>query len=85
MLNVQAGCTFADADFQTEVASGKLKASSVERFTCVALAGVATEYVRYGRAEGGLSDVLQLDSMLKALSVRPPSAAPSALSSGPFC
>lgn len=70
MLNVQAGCTFADGEFQREVASGQLKASSVQRFTCVALAGVATEYVRYGRAEGGLSDIQQLDTMLKALSVR---------------
>jgi hypothetical protein len=33
----------------------------------VALAGVATEYLRYGQAEGGLNDVQQLDQLLFAL------------------
>ncbi|KAG2496576.1 hypothetical protein HYH03_005398 [Edaphochlamys debaryana] len=66
-LNVQAGTRFCDAGFQAEVRSGKLKASSLERFSCVALAGVLTEYLRFGRAEGGLGDVLQLDTMFRAL------------------
>ena len=39
------------------------------RYSCVALAGVVTEYLRFGQAEGGLGDVQQLDSMFKALSV----------------
>jgi len=39
-LNVQAGCRFADAEFNEEVRSGKVKSSSLERFSCVALAGV---------------------------------------------
>ena len=36
---------------------------------CIARAGVAEEYVKYGRAEGGLNDVRQLDSLLRALKV----------------
>lgn len=39
------------------------------RYSCVALAGVITEYLRFGQAEGGLGDVQQLDSMFKALNV----------------
>ena len=39
------------------------------RYSCVALAGVVTEYLRFGQAEGGLGDVQQLDSMFKALNV----------------
>ena len=33
----------------------------------VALAGVATEWLRFGHAEGGLADVQQLDRLLQAL------------------
>lgn len=29
----------------------------LNKFSCIALAGVATEYLLYGYAEGGLSDV----------------------------
>jgi len=52
---------------QAEVASGALKSSTLDRFTCIALAGVCTEYLRYGRAEGGVADVAQLDSTLQGL------------------
>ncbi|CAK0784300.1 hypothetical protein CVIRNUC_007504 [Coccomyxa viridis] len=66
-LNVQAGTLFCDSDFQKEVASGTLSSSSLDRYTCIALAGVAAEYVHFGQAEGGLNDVQQLDGLLKAL------------------
>ena len=39
-LNVQAGCTFCDAAFEAEVASGRLAAASLDKFACVALAGM---------------------------------------------
>lgn len=66
-LNVQAGTQLCDSRFQSEVASGQLSSSSLDTFCCVALAGVATEWLRYGRAEGGLADVQQLDNLLRAL------------------
>ena len=69
-LNMQAGCRFADAAFSQQVAAGKLKASSLQRFACVALAGVCSESEKLGKAEGGTSDILQLDGMLRALQVR---------------
>eukprot|EP01025_Chloroclados_australasicus_P027715 TRINITY_DN27439_c0_g1_i5.p1 TRINITY_DN27439_c0_g1~~TRINITY_DN27439_c0_g1_i5.p1 ORF type:complete len:412 (-),score=32.95 TRINITY_DN27439_c0_g1_i5:306-1541(-) len=59
--------SFCDTRFNEEVKSGKLSASSLAQYTCVALAGVATEYERFGHAEGGLSDVQQLDQLLFAL------------------
>ena len=52
-----------------QVASGTLSSSSLDRYTCIALAGVAAEYVNFGQAEGGMNDVQQLDSLLKALQV----------------
>eukprot|EP00232_Nephroselmis_pyriformis_P030238 CAMPEP_0182856136 /NCGR_PEP_ID=MMETSP0034_2-20130328/2255_1 /TAXON_ID=156128 /ORGANISM="Nephroselmis pyriformis, Strain CCMP717" /LENGTH=361 /DNA_ID=CAMNT_0024987179 /DNA_START=413 /DNA_END=1498 /DNA_ORIENTATION=+ len=66
-INVQAGCTFCDGDFQAEVARGQLSSASLDRYCCIALAGVATEYLVFGQAEGGLSDIQQLDRLLQAL------------------
>ena len=66
-LNVQAGTTFCDAAFQEEIASGRLKSSSLDVYACVALAGVATEWLRFGRAEGGLADIMQLDNLMRGL------------------
>ena len=48
-----------------------MSSSSLDRYTCIALAGVAAEYVSFGQAEGGMNDVQQLDSLLKALQVQP--------------
>jgi hypothetical protein len=64
--NVQAGTLFCDAAFRAEVASGKLTASSLDAFTCIALAGVASEYLAFGQAEGGVDDVRTLDGLLSA-------------------
>lgn len=66
-LNVQAGTRFCDLEFQREVALGKIRSGSVDTFTCVALAGVITEYLRFGSAEGGMGDVLQLDRLLRGI------------------
>jgi len=66
-LNFQAGTTFCDEEFQAEVAGGTLSSGSLDVFCCVALAGVATEWLYYGKAEGGLADIMQLDSLMKAL------------------
>lgn len=66
--NVQAGTLLCDASFRAEVESGKLSASTLDAFTCVALAGVASEYLAFGQAEGGLDDIRTLDALLQALS-----------------
>ena len=68
-LNVQAGTQLCDGAFQKEVATGRLSSRSLGDYSCIALAGVATEYLRFGRAEGGNNDVAQLDAMLKGLQV----------------
>ncbi|KAJ8636522.1 hypothetical protein MRB53_010789 [Persea americana] len=39
----------------------------LNRFSCIALAGVATEYLSFGCAEGGLADINELDGLLKSL------------------
>lgn len=66
-LGVQAGTEFCDGDFQREVASGKLSSNSLDAFTCLGLAGVCAETVVYGRSEGGLADIAQLDSLLRRI------------------
>ena len=53
-LNVQAGTQFADKAFQREVAGGKLSSASLDTFCCIALAGIASEVLAFGQAEGTL-------------------------------
>ncbi|XP_039810052.1 uncharacterized protein LOC120673336 isoform X2 [Panicum virgatum] len=57
-LNVQAGTAFVDYEFLEEM---------LNKFSCIALAGVATEYLLYGVAEGGLADINKLDGLIKSL------------------
>ncbi|KAJ4765247.1 translation initiation factor 3 subunit I [Rhynchospora pubera] len=66
-LNVQAGTAFVDFEFLEEINSGKVSAKMLNRFSCIALAGVATEYLLYGYSEGGLGDIAKLDALLKSL------------------
>ncbi|KAI4303540.1 hypothetical protein MLD38_039152 [Melastoma candidum] len=66
-LNVQAGTSFVDFEFLEEVNAGKVSASMLNRFSCIALAGVATEYLLFGCAEGGIADINKLDVLLKGL------------------
>ncbi|XP_009601047.1 uncharacterized protein LOC107801439 isoform X2 [Nicotiana tabacum] len=66
-LNIQAGAAFVDFEFMEEVNRGKVTATMLNRFSCISLAGVATEYLLFGYAEGGLTDINQLDALLKSL------------------
>ncbi|KDP23574.1 hypothetical protein JCGZ_23407 [Jatropha curcas] len=66
-LNVQAGTAFVDFEFLEEVNAGKVSATTLNRFSCIALAGVITEYLLYGYAEGGLADINKLDLLLNGL------------------
>jgi hypothetical protein len=52
------------------MATGKMTSATLDTYCCIALSGVATEYILYGQSEGGLNDVQQLDALLKALQVR---------------
>ncbi|XP_057439427.1 uncharacterized protein LOC130731220 isoform X1 [Lotus japonicus] len=66
-LNVQAGSAFVDFEFLEEVNAGKVSAKTLNKFSCIALAGVCTEYLIYGFSEGGLDDIRKLDSLLSGL------------------
>ncbi|XP_020530809.1 uncharacterized protein LOC18446842 isoform X2 [Amborella trichopoda] len=57
-LNIQAGTTFVDIEFLEE---------TLNQFSCIAMAGVVAEYILFGFAEGGLSDIEKLDGLLKGL------------------
>ncbi|XP_004494651.1 uncharacterized protein [Cicer arietinum] len=56
-LNIQAGTAFVDFEFVEEVNAGKVSATTLNKFSCIALAGVCTEYLIYGFSEGGLDDI----------------------------
>ncbi|XP_073290477.1 uncharacterized protein [Primulina huaijiensis] len=66
-LNVQAGTAFVDFEFLEEVNKGKVSATTLDKFSCIALAGLATEYLLFGCSEGGLADINTLDKLLKSL------------------
>ncbi|ERN18476.1 hypothetical protein AMTR_s00197p00027670 [Amborella trichopoda] len=66
-LNIQAGTTFVDIEFLEEVKAGKVSAKTLNQFSCIAMAGVVAEYILFGFAEGGLSDIEKLDGLLKGL------------------
>ncbi|KAK1580868.1 hypothetical protein Q3G72_000841 [Acer saccharum] len=66
-LNLQAGTAFVDFEFLEEVNTGKVSSTTLNRFSCIALAGVATECLLYGYAEGGLDDINKLDVILRGL------------------
>ncbi|KAJ0016911.1 hypothetical protein Pint_10913 [Pistacia integerrima] len=40
---------------------------TLNRFSCIALVGMATEYLLYGYVKSGLADINKLDSLLKGL------------------
>ncbi|KAJ9565066.1 hypothetical protein OSB04_001032 [Centaurea solstitialis] len=66
-LNVQAGTVFVDFEFTDQISAGRVTATMLNKFSCIALAGVATEYLLYGYSEGGLADINTLDGLLKSL------------------
>jgi hypothetical protein len=64
----QAGVQFCEsAGLAAEMNSGKLSSASLDRYACIALAGVCAEYNKFGHSEGGLSDIQQLDGLLRDL------------------
>eukprot|EP00958_Prasinococcus_capsulatus_P017051 scaffold1911_cov397-Prasinococcus_capsulatus_cf.AAC.32 len=64
---LQAGTIFCDKEFQDEIRTGKLSSGLLDKFCCIALAGIAAETLCYPKAEGGRTDVIQLDLLLRAL------------------
>nr|GMD42137.1 A_TM021B04.11 protein [Ipomoea batatas] len=46
--------------FLCNVNKGQVSATMLNRFSCIALAGVATEYLLFGCAEGGFTDINQV-------------------------
>ena len=68
---MQAGTLFCDSAFQREVATGTLSSTSLDRYTCVALAGVATG------ASPGLPACSGLDKKSPVHAVeKPPASSP---------
>ncbi|GAB5373138.1 hypothetical protein AAMO2058_001724400 [Amorphochlora amoebiformis] len=74
VLNVQAGSIFDDPDAtQTPTLTPNSydnptqPPDTIQRFSGIALGGLAAEYVIFGHTEGGDSDLVQLNGALRAL------------------
>ena len=59
-IPVRSGVTLITASIE-----GEGCVQTLDKFSCVALAGVATEYIKYEEAEGGLSDIQQVRNQTK--------------------
>lgn len=65
-FNVQAGTQFVDDAWQQEISTGKVSSVSLGKFSCIALAGISAEWVVFSASEGGIEDIRQLESILRA-------------------
>eukprot|EP00471_Norrisiella_sphaerica_P006360 CAMPEP_0184482638 /NCGR_PEP_ID=MMETSP0113_2-20130426/4210_1 /TAXON_ID=91329 /ORGANISM="Norrisiella sphaerica, Strain BC52" /LENGTH=381 /DNA_ID=CAMNT_0026862489 /DNA_START=170 /DNA_END=1315 /DNA_ORIENTATION=+ len=68
LLNVQAGTVMADSAMKAESSESHpaVLTSPLEKYATISLAGIAAEYVVFERAEGGESDLILLDQILRA-------------------
>uniref|UniRef100_A0A7S1XEF1 Peptidase M41 domain-containing protein n=1 Tax=Compsopogon caeruleus TaxID=31354 RepID=A0A7S1XEF1_9RHOD len=78
----QAGTVFADEVIERELKNGRLSEWSIDRFTIVVMAGIASEALKYGQAEGGRSDEDQLVQLLSSL--MPPWTLPNIVNQAKF-
>lgn len=63
----QAGTIFYDTKLNEEVATQKVTRSSLDRLSVIVMAGIAAEALKFGRAEGGVSDEQALVDFLTSL------------------
>lgn len=63
----QAATLFADDELSKQLQSGRLANSSIDRFSVVAMAGLAAEGMMFGEATGGDADVTSLVRLLTDL------------------
>lgn len=63
----QAGTMFFDERMYREFQSGRLTSATIDRYSCVLMAGIAGEAIAFGEAEGGASDVSALLQLLTSL------------------
>jgi hypothetical protein len=72
----QAGTLFFDPRMAKELQTGVVTNQTIDRYSCVVMAGIAAEAIEYGQAEGGAGDETALISLLAQLS---PPWSPSAV------
>lgn len=63
----QGGTLFYDAQMTAELQSGRVSPRTIDRYSCVLMAGIAAEAVQLGQAEGGLGDEAGLIQLLSQI------------------
>lgn len=65
--SMKAGCVFCSAKATLELESGKVSGKTLDQFVCIKLAGVAQEYLMFGQAQTGASNIEQIEDLFSAL------------------
>jgi hypothetical protein len=64
----QAGTLFFDERMSKELQTGTVTNRTIDRYSCVLMAGIAAEAIEYGQAEGGAGDEAGLVALLSQIS-----------------
>ena len=65
--SVSAGTSFFDETFNREIEQGSITKGTVDRYSIIVMAGIASEGMCYERAEGGASDEEALVQFLRSI------------------
>ncbi|GMH83391.1 hypothetical protein TrVE_jg1026 [Triparma verrucosa] len=65
--SVSAGTSFFDEKLNREIEEGRITKGTVDRYSIIVMAGIASEGMCYERAEGGASDEEALVQFLRSI------------------
>lgn len=64
---IRSGCVFCSSQVQREIEAGSMSSKTVDQLVCTKFAGVAQEYIKYGRAKSGSCNIRQVEDLFSQL------------------